>query len=590
MRVLMINKFLYPNGGSETYMFKLGDYLASIGYQVEYFGMEHEGRCVGNRVNAYTTDMDFHSGSKLSKLTYSFKTIYSSEARRKIRLVLDDFQPDVCHLNNFNYQLTPSIILEIVKWRKQTGRNCKIVYTAHDYQLVCPNHMLHNPCAHQNCEKCLGGNFINCIKGKCIHGSLVRSLVGSLEAYYWNTQGVYKQIDRIICPSAFVKSKLDTNPLLQGKTVTLHNFVDKNQRIEKAESGAEMNIPGLPPRYVLYFGRYSVEKGIRTLLKVCEELKDIHFVFAGTGPLESELQRYENVTNVGFKRGEELKRLIQRASFCVCPSEWYEVYGLTNTEAMEEGTPVLASNIGGIPEVVENHRTGELFEAGDSGDLARKIRELWDHSDMIDRLKSGCRESRNIHIDEYSVALQKLYEQKFRGGGVTLLAVECKKYCLYFGRYTEEKGVQTLLNVCRKFPDYFFIFAGKGPLEDDIQNTPNAVNVGFVQGETLASLIRNAQLCINPSECYETYGLTNAEALALGTPVVASRMGAFPEIVKDHVNGRLFEAGKAEELTKVLKELLTSREQLSKLAQNASATFFLSCGDYVKALKLYDVM
>ena len=102
--------------------------------------MEHEGRCVGNRVNAYTSDMDFHGGSKLSKLTYPIKTIYSKEARVQLRKVLDDFKPDVCHLNNFNYQLTPSIILEIVKWRKETGRDCKIIFTAHDYQLVCPNH------------------------------------------------------------------------------------------------------------------------------------------------------------------------------------------------------------------------------------------------------------------------------------------------------------------------------------------------------------------------------------------------------------------------------------------------------------------
>jgi len=103
--------------------------------------MEHEGRCVGNRVNAYTSGMDFHGGSKLSKLTYPIKTIYSKEARVQLRKVLDDFKPDVCHLNNFNYQLTPSIILEIVKWRKETGRDCKIIFTAHDYQLVCPNHV-----------------------------------------------------------------------------------------------------------------------------------------------------------------------------------------------------------------------------------------------------------------------------------------------------------------------------------------------------------------------------------------------------------------------------------------------------------------
>ena len=143
MRILLINKFLHPNGGSETYIFKLGDFLKEQGHEVQYFGMEHEGRCVGNRVNVYTSDMDFHQGSMLAKLTYPVKTIYSSEARKKLRLVLDDFRPDVCHINNFNYQLTPSMILEIAKWRRESGRKCRIVYTAHDYQLVCPNHMLY---------------------------------------------------------------------------------------------------------------------------------------------------------------------------------------------------------------------------------------------------------------------------------------------------------------------------------------------------------------------------------------------------------------------------------------------------------------
>ena len=83
---------------------KVIEHLEKQGHEVQFFGMEHEGRCVGNRVNAYTSDMDFHGGSKLSKLTYPVKTIYSVEARRKLRLVLEDFQPDVCHINNIEYQ------------------------------------------------------------------------------------------------------------------------------------------------------------------------------------------------------------------------------------------------------------------------------------------------------------------------------------------------------------------------------------------------------------------------------------------------------------------------------------------------------
>ena len=95
MRVLIINKFLYPNGGSETYIFKLGEALEQHGHEVQYFGMEHEGRCVGNRVNAYTSDMDFHGGSKLSKLTYPIKQTvkprhaFSKKTVSKVGLLVD---------------------------------------------------------------------------------------------------------------------------------------------------------------------------------------------------------------------------------------------------------------------------------------------------------------------------------------------------------------------------------------------------------------------------------------------------------------------------------------------------------------------
>ena len=112
MKVLIVNKFLHPNGGSETYIFKIGKWLEQNGHEAQYFGMEHEGRIVGNRVESYTSSMDFHSG-KIGKLLYPFKIIYSLEARRKLRPVLEDFAPDVVHLNNFNFQLTPSILYEI---------------------------------------------------------------------------------------------------------------------------------------------------------------------------------------------------------------------------------------------------------------------------------------------------------------------------------------------------------------------------------------------------------------------------------------------------------------------------------------------
>ena len=398
MRVLMINKFLFPNGGSETYIFKLSEYLISQGHEVQYFGMEHENRCVSNRINAYTSNMDFHNGTILSKLLYPLKTIYSAEARKKIGLLLDDFQPDVCHINNFNYQLTPSIILEINKWRKKNKKICKIIYTAHDYQLVCPNHMCRNPKTNENCEKCLDGNYMNCFKGKCIHDSAAKSLIGTLEATFWNWNGAYKYIDKIICCSQFMKEKLDTNPIFKTKTITMHNFIDKieNKSVNKKD-------------YVLYFGRYSKEKGIETLIEVCKQLKDISFIFAGSGPLEESIQNVSNIKNVGFKTGDELRMLVSEAKFSIYPSEWYENCPFSVMESISYGTPVIGSNIGGIPELISIGKTGELFNSGNIIELKNIIYNLYNDKAKLTNYIKNCKLASFDTIEEYYKKLMEIY-------------------------------------------------------------------------------------------------------------------------------------------------------------------------------------
>lgn len=391
MNILMVNKFLFPNGGSETYIFKLGEYLQSQGHEVQYFGMEHEGRVVGNRVNAYTSNMNFHGGYTLTKLLYPLKTIYNGEARKKIRIILDDFMPDIVHLNNFTYQLTPSIILEIVKWRKDTGHKCKIIFTAHDYNLICPNHMLHNPLSHENCEKCLDGNFINCAKGKCIHGSLAKSLVGAAEGYYWKWRGVYKYIDHIICPSQFMKIKMDSNPLFIHKTIVLHNFIDMVSIKEDEKKD-----------YVLYFGRFSEEKGIKTLIDSCKKLPDIEFIFAGSGPLDETINDVDNIKNVGFMKGKALDTLIREAKFAICPSEWYENCPFSIMESQTKGTPVVGANLGGIPELISDGVNGKLFEAGNMNSLTEVIRKLWNNPALLEKYRENCKKMPYDDVATYS--------------------------------------------------------------------------------------------------------------------------------------------------------------------------------------------
>ena len=398
MKILMINKFLYPNGGSETYIFELGKQLEKMGHEVQYFGMEHEGRCVGNRVGAYTSSMDFHGGSRLAKLTYPLKTIYSSEARQKLRLVLDDFRPDVIHLNNFNYQLTPGVLLEADKWRRESGQPCRILYTAHDYQLVCPNHM----CCRvdgQVCEDCLSGKSASCIRHKCIHGSAAKSAIGAAEAAFWRWKKVYKKLDAIVCCSEFMKKKLDTDPILRGKTVALHNFIStkKAPDVEKQD-------------YVLYFGRFAKEKGVETFAKACKALPDIPFVAAGSGPLEGELAGIPNLKNVGFQSGEALQKLIAGARFSVYPSEWYENCPFSVMESLMYGTPVLGADIGGIPELIDAGENGELFESGNADALAGKIRALWGDRTRLDAYTKACGKTRFDTVEAYAEKLMRLYQ------------------------------------------------------------------------------------------------------------------------------------------------------------------------------------
>lgn len=404
MKVLIVNKFLYPNGGSETYIFKIGKQLAEKGHEVQYFGMEHEGRIVGNRMESYTSSMDFHTG-KIGKLLYPFKIIYSLEARRKLRPVLEDFAPDVVHLNNFNFQLTPSILYEIERYERKSGKQIRIIYTAHDYQLVCPNHLLLRPLEYEPCERCLQNGFKECIRGRCIHGSRIKSILGYMEGTLYKKLHTYRKLDAVICPSRFLRDRLAQYEDLRDKLLVMHNFVDKEDMQEEGDPQKETS-----GGYILYFGRFCQEKGVGTLLQVCRSLPQIPFVFAGSGPMEEEVNAVKNVENRGFVSGEALYRLIAEAAFCVVPSEWYENCPFSVMESQIYGTPVLASAIGGIPELIKDGETGELFTPGNEDELREKTEKLWKDRERLGRYTENCRSVQFDTTEEYCEKLMEVYE------------------------------------------------------------------------------------------------------------------------------------------------------------------------------------
>lgn len=393
MKILIVNKFLYPNGGSETYIFEIGKQLEKLGHEVQFFGMEHEGRIVGNKAEAYTADMDFHTG-KLGRVLYPLRILYSFDARKKIRNVLDDMQPEVVHLNNINFQITPSIIDEIEKYKKQTGRNVKIIFTAHDYQWVCPNHMMRIPSTNENCDKCLGGNNSYCAKNKCIHNSRVKSILGTVEADLYKMKKTYGKVDTIICPSRFLFNKFGRDKILQNKLIVRHNFLIKTEDYE--------SVMKLPKKdYVLYFGRYSTEKGIQTLINAARQLPEILFVFAGSGPLEENMKGVDNIVNRGFLSGEELHTLIRQAKFSIYPSEWYENCPFSVMESVAYGTPVVGARIGGISELIGEDKTGVEFSSGDADELADVIHKLWNDSDKLNEMEKNCKKNSFDTIETY---------------------------------------------------------------------------------------------------------------------------------------------------------------------------------------------
>ena len=398
MKILMVNKFLYPRGGSESYMLSLGEKLSEMGHEVEYFGMFDEKNTVGNSAGQYTQNMDFHSRG-FARFLYPFKILFSFEAKKKIGKVIDSFKPDVVHMNNINFQLTPSIIYAVKK------RKIPIVQTVHDYQMVCPNHLLYNFDKNEPCEECLHGSYISCLKNKCIHGSKVKSLLGIIEALIYRVLKTYKKVDLFICPSYFLERKLlGTRKFYNGKTYTIHNFINKDRFVPSA-SPAE--------NYIVYVGRLSKEKGVRLLAETAAMTPEHTFKIVGSGPDEDMLPGHDNIKMMGFLTGDELWQVMSHARLLLLPSVCFENCPLSILEAHSMGIPVVTMNYGGMAELVKDGVTGNLAEDATPESIAEKIRKIMEDDTYHAALCSNCRKERELimSVEDYCASLVKKYEE-----------------------------------------------------------------------------------------------------------------------------------------------------------------------------------
>ena len=353
MKILLANKFYYRRGGDCIYTLNLEQLLKAHGHEVAIFSMNYPENLDSSWKKYWPKNM--------SKYDVFRRPFGSNGVKRLFTQLIDDFKPDVVHLNNIHTQLSP-VIAEIAH-----NKGVKVVWTIHDYKLLCPRYdCLQN--GKTICEECYSDK-----KGVIRHGCMKNSKVASLIAYYeaekWSREKLQSYTDVFICPSLFMAEKMEKGGYDKKKLKSLCNFIDVERC--KKESYKKRN-------YYCFIGRLSNEKGAKTLIEAAMQLPYKLMVIGG-GPLEEELKskRSDNIEFVGFKQWNDIKELVGDARFSVIPSEWYENNPLSVIEAQCLGTPVLGARIGGIPELVEDGKTGMTFESGNVNDLKDKIKDMW---------------------------------------------------------------------------------------------------------------------------------------------------------------------------------------------------------------------
>jgi len=387
MNVLIVNTFHYPRGGAPIYGFKLARLLGSRGHTAIPFAMHSPDNIPSPYARYFVEFIDF--GHELERRSLKrairvFRRIFNyNEAAYRIGQLFDNVHIDVVHLNNFLHHITLSIV------EPTKARNIPLVWSLHDHILVCPNTNLYNERAKKACTSCRSPmqRLLLPIFKRCKKRSLFASMMAAAEAIYFARRKTGNVPDFFIAPSEFLKKQHQRMGFDVSHFEIVPNFVDC----------AEFVPHTAPGEYALYLGRLSVEKGLDILIHAFSKMRDKRLVIAGSGPNELPLHKladelHANVEFTGFKSGNELKQLIYGARLTILPSVCYENAPLSILESFAAGKPVLASNIGGIPEMVTED-TGVLFEPGNSDAIISAVESIYDKQATIEELGRNARKA-----------------------------------------------------------------------------------------------------------------------------------------------------------------------------------------------------
>ena len=391
MKIVLANKFYYRRGGDCIYTMNVEKMLREKGHEVAVFAMQYSENEESEWSRYWPTNM-----TKLKAFTRPFG---DGEVMRKFGMLLDDFKPDVVHLNNIHTQLSPVIA------KMAHERGIRVLWTLHDTKLVCPCYT----CTRDGkwCTECFTDKKA-VIRHRCMHGGLPGAIIGYREIMKWNREALEEYTDLFLPPSQFMMDTCVEGGYSPEKFRVLCNFID----VTKVKGLKGEEVKRLKGDYYVYLGRVSEEKGVRTLCKAAAQL-DKKLIVIGGGPLCEELKREseESGAPIEFKGQmlwEEFMPILRGARFMVLPSEWSENNPLTVIESQSLGTPVLGARIGGIPELIDEGVSGMTFTSGDVEDLKDKIKKMFNHEFDYDAIAKNAIE--RYSSEAYYEKLMKYYK------------------------------------------------------------------------------------------------------------------------------------------------------------------------------------
>jgi glycosyltransferase involved in cell wall biosynthesis len=380
MRILQLHNLKRHGGGDEVVFTRTCEILRDQGHEV--FRLTKDSRQIKMALSG--------------KASAFRESIYSHQAAREMEALLSKETFDIVHAHNL-FPLFSTSVLAVCQ-----QRHVPVVFHCHSFFLTCPiGYHFHNG---KICRKCLRGNSFWCLLHNC-RGNLLESISIGLQHAAARKMGIFSTlVDCYITPANFGRNWLLDSGIPADQVVQIANPIPIHEIAADPASGD----------YIAFAGRFSPEKGFATLLAAIQKT-GLPLHVAGEFP-QSAMCGAKIVCR-GFLSGPALDAFYRGARFLVVPSIWFETFALVAGEAMSHGIPVIASRIGALQEVVDDNRTGLLFNPGDADDLAEKMTWLWNRPDECQRMgEAGHQKAqREFAPDVYSRKLLAAYKKTRKG-------------------------------------------------------------------------------------------------------------------------------------------------------------------------------